>query len=468
MARVQQPGVGAITVWMIVFAALWLTSTVFLVILYTGQEELNREIADLTTANSRLIEAEEKDSVELFREARPGGPTVVGLLEEARRELANLATGDDTDDIETVRRKRDQLAEAMVNDRMVPDAAEYAGLSFFDGMTMLYETYKAENALRREAENRVEQLDAEVARLVDLNAEQKNDFDARAAELSDRLAQIEADRTAFRTERNEAVAQLQRQFEEQRAQADADITTERAQSASLKRDLAELRKRFVSQQEKYGELLIGPAELATAREPDGRILTAIPGDEVVYIDLGQEDGLTLGLQFSVYAPETGIPPDGKGKAQLEVASIAPSSAECKILHVESNAVILEGDLIANPIYDPRRPLTFLAIGEFDLDRDGEYDPDGQATVEALITDWGGVVTSELTALTDFVVVGAAPARPRTGREVSPSPGESRGTAQPAWDRYMTTLTSARSLSVPVMSQEVFLNFLGYRGRMARR
>jgi hypothetical protein len=74
----------------------------------------------------------------------------------------------------------------------------------------------------------------------------------------------------------------------------------------------------------------------------------------------------------------------------------------------------------------------------------------------------------LTALTDFVVVGAAPTRPRTGREVSSQPGESSGTAQQAWDRYMTTLTSARSLSVPVMSQEVFLNFLGYRGRMARR
>ena len=468
MARVQQPGVGAITVWMIIFVALWLTSTVFLVVLYTGQEELDRAVADLTAANNKLISGPEKDSVELFREARPGGPTVVGLLEGARRDMASLATGDDTDDVETVRRKRDQLAEAMASDRLVPDADEYADLSFLEGMTMLYEAYKAESALRREAENRVEQLDGEVAKLVDLNAEQKNDFDARAAEFSDRLAQIEADRTAFRTERNEAVAELQRQFEEQRAQADADITAERAQSADLQRALEELRKRFVSQQEKFGDLLIGPAELATARQPDGRILTAIPGDEVVYVDLGQEDGLTLGVQFSVYSPETGIPVDGKGKAQLEVVSIAPSSAECKILKVAQNAVILEGDLIANPIYDPRRPLTFLTVGEFDLDRDGDSDPDGRATIESLITDWGGVVTTELTALTDFVVVGAAPARPRTAREASPERRDDGGAIQQEWDRYMNTLASARSLSVPVMSQDVFLNFLGYGGRMVRR
>ena len=43
MAKGQQQGVNAITVWMIVFVALWLTSTVFLVILYTGQEELRTE-----------------------------------------------------------------------------------------------------------------------------------------------------------------------------------------------------------------------------------------------------------------------------------------------------------------------------------------------------------------------------------------------------------------------------------------
>jgi hypothetical protein len=79
-----------------------------------------------------------------------------------------------------------------------------------------------------------------------------------------------------------------------------------------------------------------------------------------------------------------------------------------------------------------------------------------------------VVTTELTALTDFVVVGAAPARPRTAREASAERGDEGGAIQQKWDRYMNTLASARSLSVPVMSQDVFLNFLGYGGRIARR
>ena len=69
MTRIQQ-GVNAITVWMIVFVALWLTSTVFLVIMYTGQEDLNTEIARLTAANERLISPQQERSIELVRPAR--------------------------------------------------------------------------------------------------------------------------------------------------------------------------------------------------------------------------------------------------------------------------------------------------------------------------------------------------------------------------------------------------------------
>ena len=60
MAKGQLQGVGSITVWMIIFVALWLTSTVFLVILYTGQEDLNNELARLRTANDRLISGSAK------------------------------------------------------------------------------------------------------------------------------------------------------------------------------------------------------------------------------------------------------------------------------------------------------------------------------------------------------------------------------------------------------------------------
>jgi len=60
MAKGQQQGVNAITVGMLVFVTLWLTSTVFLIILYTGQEVLNVENARLRSENRRLISPSEE------------------------------------------------------------------------------------------------------------------------------------------------------------------------------------------------------------------------------------------------------------------------------------------------------------------------------------------------------------------------------------------------------------------------
>ena len=471
MAKGQQQGVGAVTIWMIIFVALWLTSTVFLVILYTGQEDLINELEGLRTDKDRLIDRTEEDSLELVRNARPlrdGGPTVVGLLEGARSDTALLATGNEVDDVETIRRKRDQLVERIVADRIVPSGDEFEGISLFDGMDRLHEALQAEHDLRQAAEERVEELDAEVARLVETNAAQKNDFDARLAELDERLRQIEADRDDYIAQRDETVDRIRQDFERERVQANVDLTEERQANADLRRDLSELRKRFLAQQEKFGQVLAGPEALTTARQADGRVLTAIPGDDVVYIDLGRENRLMLGLQFSVHSAETGIPPDGQGKAQIEVVSIAPNSAECKIVWVEGNGIVLEGDLIANPVYDPRRPITFVTVGQFDLNRDGTYDEEGRATVEALIQAWGGVITDELTALTDFLIVGGAPRQPRTTRDVSTAQRARNEALQRAHDEYVATVESAKSLSVPVMSQDIFLNFMGYGTRVVRR
>ncbi|UCE59112.1 MAG: hypothetical protein JSU63_16910 [Phycisphaerales bacterium] len=464
MARAQFQGIGAITVWMIVFVALWLTATVFLVIFYTGHEELVSENQRLATANDKLISQAEQSSITLIGNARPskqGGPTVVGILEGNRADTAFLASGNEADDAATIRAKRDQLVQIIQDDGFVPDPDSYFDLSFYEGMSTLYEGFKAENALRRAAEDRAAELDTRVASLIELNETQKSDFDARAKEFADDLVRIQEERDTSIAQRDAAVAELQREFEERRVQADAELTRERQDKATLEGNLAELRDRFRAQQQRFGGVLAGPDDLATAREPDGYVLTAIPGDEVVYIDLGREDNLTLGLQFSVYSSRLGIPADGQAKAQIEVVSISRSSAECKIVRLGENELVLEGDLVANPVFDPSRQLSFVVIGEFDLDYDGMSDPTGTAVVDAMVTGWGGAVTTDLTALTDFVILGGAPARPRAIGEASREQTERFEATQRAWENYHAAVATARSLSVPIMTQEVFLNFLGF-------
>lgn len=468
----KREGLNSITVWMIVFVGLWLTSTVFLVILYTGQEKLHEENVRLRASYAKTINAQQERSIELARNAGEAGPTVVGLLEEARGTTAQLATGEATDPAAVVRNKRDQILVTIKTDGVVANADSFNDISYHDALTRLYEAYKSQHSLRKTAEDRSAQLEAQVNTLAEADTARKSEFDKQSRELSERLAQAEADRAGYRSERDKQIESLKKEFDDTQKRHDAELTRERQTRLAAEQQLTDFQKRFAAYQTKFGGLLPGPERLSTARRPDGKVLTAVPGDDAVYISLGRKNALTLGLKFAVYAARTGIPEDGRAKAQIEVVSISETSAECKIKSVAPNEVILEGDLIANPIYDPDRPLTFVVAGEFDLDRDGSIDSDGAGTIEALINNWGGTIAPELTPLTDFVVLGVKPHSLRssgtsTGGEAGGNAGAANAGTSPA-GRYERTSSQATTLAVPILTQDVFLNFLGYTDRHARR
>lgn len=468
MAKAQRPGFNAITVWMVVFVGLWLTATVFLVILYTGQEELRSHADRLEEDRAQLVSDSERRSIALFQQARAGGPTVVGLLEGARADTAELATGVAGDDAAAIQNKLDEFLRMIQSDRIVADPDRFDGLSYHEALTMLYQAYSADHGLRMDAEQRLAELEAEVDRLALASTQIKDDLDARAQGFSDQFQEVEADRDRYRNERDAHVVQLEKDFETRRGQHDADLTRARQRNAALEEQVQRLGDRVSTFGKKFGELLPGPEEFATARQPDGRILTAVPGDAVVYVDRGRAHRLTRGLRFAVYSADGGIPRDGRAKAQIEVASISEASAECEIKHVEPGEFITEGDLIANPIYDANRTVSFVVLGQFDLDHNGVPEPTSAAVIEAMITDWGATISSELTALTDFVVVGVAPRRPRPVRDQAPEQVARHNAMQQVYDAYLATIRAAKDLSIPVLTQEVFLNFLGYSNSSARR
>jgi len=226
---------------------------------------------------------------------------------------------------------------------------------------------------------------------------------------------------------------------------------------------AEMLHRYQELQNNVGSLQVKPAVNVTARQADGRILKAVPGDNMVYINLGARDAMVLGMEFAVYSSETGIPADGRAKARIRVESIYPSSSACKILEVFGRNIILERDLIANPVYDRDRPLMFVVAGDFDLDHDGKIDGNGELGIEAIVSDWGGTVDDKLTALTSFVIIGDAPHVPASFGELPPDLVERNKAIEGRIKRYQNILDTAKTLSVPILSQDVFLHFLGYAG-----
>jgi hypothetical protein len=138
------------------------------------------------------------------------------------------------------------------------------------------------------------------------------------------------------------------------------------------------------------------------------------------------------------------------------------------LGVASKEVILEGDLIASPVYDPDRSPSFAVLGDFDLNHDGIRDSGGRSTIVSLIAEWGGTVVDEVTAMTDFVVVGAAPAAPKRVSNPSAEQTAAALTQQQVLDAYSNQLATTNLLAVPAMTQDVFLNFLGFGVESAGR
>lgn len=451
-ARGQQRG-GAVTgihIWLIAFVGLWLVSTVLLVWLYTGQSGLEKTRDDLRLSND---DARAKLRAE----------------QEARGRIAELATGSTEDEPAAVETNIRKLFDRIQDDGVVAEVSAFedptAGV--LTAMTALYEGFLGEHDLRAAAQQQGASLAAEVERLTAERIERERAFDTKQDELTALVQELETDRASYRSQRNAEIDQFDQRIEDVRQQSARDIQEHRNEKSRLEQELAETKSRLADLQAKLGELQIQPEPLLTARQGDGRVLMAKPGEEVVYINLGRRDKVTRGMQFAVYSGGAGIPADGRGKARIEVARIFETSSECVVRELFGTEVIIEGDIINNPIYDRTHSLKFVVAGTFDFDGDGHDDPDGADRIKALIREWGGQVADGVTARVDFVVVGNAPRRPPAVGDTSPEVQEREALARRVFEAYNNTIETAQALSVPILPQGKFLHFLGFAGGPGR-
>ena len=137
--------------------------------------------------------------------------------------------------------------------------------------------------------------------------------------------------------------------------------------------------------------------------------------DVAPIGLGSRDRVKPGMTFAVYSRYRGIPSDGKGKATLEVIHVFDTTSECKITSRTPAEPILEGDYIANPVFDKDHQFTFVVAGDFDLNFDGKVeDPKGRE-VTRLVEAWGGKIGDKSLKPGRYVLriqpAGSAPAKP---------------------------------------------------------
>jgi hypothetical protein len=415
---------------------------VLLVLLYTDQKDLESTNEDL---RQRLDQANQER-----RDAQTTAAT-----------LAELATGESQDPPDAVRSKLQEVGGRIVEDQLVADPLAYQDASFDQALNQLYEAYRVQAERLAAIQEGNDQLVAQVEELTAANTRQKTEFDDQITALTGELEELKTSWEGYARQRDQEIDSFDGKLAELDSRYSRDIQEQREETKRVRAEFDELQNRYGELKERLGQLQIRPQALITARQSDGRVVTAKPGEEVVYVDLGRDAGLVLGLQFAVYPAASGIPADGLAKARIEVVNIFDRSAECRIVEVHGREPILEGDLVANPVFDRDRPLHFVVIGRFDIDGDGNIDAEGDRQIESLIVNWGGVVVEDVSAAVDFVVAGASPPAPAlVGDRTAEAEARLQALRQ-RFEAYSSTLRTAQALSIPILTQDVFLHFLGY-------
>lgn len=302
---------------------------------------------------------------------------------------------------------------------------------------------KPETPSQGPAQENIAAIDPNTTGLVPVIQQLKTRLDSTTAEatsLKDQLEQLqkrfddaatanfEKEKTllAEKEKSQQQVADIKKSYDELRAFVEktssqqtktlmTQLEGERAERQQIQQlllktdaELAIAQNRLKQAQEKLMTLMPPPDSEVAAHKADGKIIFVDNQTKVVNLSIGSNDHVYRGLTFSVYDRNVPIPKDGKGKAEVEVFDIAKDFSSARILHSEIKNPIMVDDIVANLIWDSSKTNVFVVEGDFDLDNNGQVDPDGTEKIKALIEKWGGKVADSVTIDTDFIVLGIAP------------------------------------------------------------
>jgi predicted nucleic acid-binding Zn-ribbon protein len=213
------------------------------------------------------------------------------------------------------------------------------------------------------------------------------------------------------------------------------------------------------------------------RQVDAKIIR-VPNNQVCYINLGFGDQVTPGLTFEVYDKADGVPPipdnvtgDEQlpvGKASIEITHVGTTSSECRIVKLAPGAVLSEGDVIENLIYDPHTKYNFMVYGNFDLAGNGRPNAADADVMKRLVTQWGGKLTDVVNVDTDFLVLGAEPVLPNFSKDDLTAENQDKlAKAQDALNKYQEIENEAKELHIPILNQNRFLYYVGFYDQAKR-
>lgn len=215
--------------------------------------------------------------------------------------------------------------------------------------------------------------------------------------------------------------------------------------------------------------------------PDGYVRNVDSFAKMVWISLGEADGLKPRTTFSVYkkinhgvgrGTQKGMVGAEDIKGSIEVTRImGPNLSEARILNEDQFNPMSKGDPIYSPLWSPGRGETFSVIGIMDLDGDGKDDPDlfrellstASASIDNRVDQKGDLTVNgqpadepRISEKTKFLVIGKIPEIADT------ADAEEIANIQKILEWRKKLEDGARERGVRIVSLGDFLNYVGYK------
>ncbi|MEM9064867.1 MAG: hypothetical protein AAGB51_05195 [Planctomycetota bacterium] len=447
MARTTTSANMAVTV--VILGFLTLAMLILSITMWGNLRKTNQTLADERAQNDTFVRSGERSRADIERiadQANRSNQSVVAYLVDSLTSTVQLTTGANTDTAEQVATR---LSEAGVGDGQNVIAVLRDRQSQIDA---LEQRVGDAEAARAAAEQDLANERARVARISEEFEAQADQLATRVTSLSDEVDSYRAGITQTEQRMDERVERVQAQASDTEVRQGSRIRALESENLSLRDTVRRL------QQANAASVLSPTDEFALV---DGQVAGINAPDNEVYLSLGTNDRVRIGMTFIVYPANVVIAPDAngnypQGKGLVEITRLDAETSVARILSELSGNPILAGDNIANPVYDPDKVYRFIVYGNFDANGDGVASQFERPALENRIRDWGGEILDPADGLAgdlDFLVLGARPQLPPQPASDAPLPVQRDFLrVRQLVDQYDRLFEEAKAVGVPVLNQ----------------
>jgi hypothetical protein len=476
LARRQQSN--PVFLSLVLFVALSVISIAFAIIFYVKytEQKANSENTQVELEKWVGVSEQSKGAVAVVGTI-PARKSATGVLIDDLDQLTSLIAGTLPPDA-TIQVKFETATKA-INDYVLPVIQKYSTtdsndpnkpsdpnkMSLAKGIKIIGE--KLDQAVQEQIDLRGKnaQLYTQLENANKTNSEMVTTLNARLETYQNQVEQIKSDYSKLES-------LLQQTTEQQVQNLRDDLKAAKVSQEQIKEELFKTQavlamtsgkmKKALDQLERIKPM---PDSNTPAYQPDGKVILYDPQTRIVHINLGIDDGVYRGLTFAVYDKNLPIPKDGKGKGEIEVYDVEKTISAARVItQANPRNPIIQGDYIANLVWDKNRVNYFVVVGNFEQYENSEK-------IKALIAKMGGRIEEDVTVNTDFVILGAAPivlAKPTPDQiDLNPAAMDKYEASRKLYEHYRQVEQDAKTLSVPILNFERFLLFTGYKEQVTK-